>query len=244
MNAQPDLSTNALGQPLGLPVPDWKPCDWPSREAMLGRFCRVEPLEVETHGDDLHAAFLLDSEGANWTYLPYGPFPEKGPFLEWLHKQADGKDPFFHAYIDLATEKVVGMGSLMRINPAAGSIETGHLHFSPLMQRSPISTEAMFLKMCRAFDELGYRRYEWKCNDLNAASKNAALRLGFTAEGVHRQAGVVKGYNRDTAWFSILDSEWPAVKAGFQDWLAPENFDAEGQQRNRLQDLMAKHRQG
>jgi RimJ/RimL family protein N-acetyltransferase len=151
---------------------------------------------------------------------------------------AAGADPMFHAIIDLTTGKPVGVATLMRIDAANGVIETGHLNYSPLLQHQPAATEAMYLLMRRVFDELGYRRYEWKCDSLNAPSRAAAQRLGFKYEGTFRQHMVPKGRNRDTAWFSILDTEWPGLKLGFEQWLAPSNFDAEGRQRRSLRDFM------
>ncbi|MEZ5450761.1 MAG: GNAT family protein [Thiolinea sp.] len=167
--------------------------------------------------------------------MPYGPFATLAAFQDWLRASALGDDPLFHAIIDLNTGKAVGVATLMRIDPANGSIETGHIHYSPLLQRKPAATEAMYLLMRRVFDELGYRRYEWKCNALNAASRQAALRLGFQFEGIFRQMQVVRGHNRDTAWFSIIDREWPAIKTALEHWLDPANFDTHGCQLSSLQ---------
>jgi RimJ/RimL family protein N-acetyltransferase len=173
-------------------------------------------------------------EGRNWTYLSAGPFKGFEGYRAWLDKVAPQDDPLFHTIIDLATGKAVGVAAYMRIVPAHGVIEVGHINYSPLLQRKPAATEAMFLMMARVFDELGYRRYEWKCDSLNAPSWAAALRLGFQYEGLFRQAVVNKGRNRDTAWFSILDGEWPALKRAYGAWLAEGNFDAEGRQRQSL----------
>lgn len=230
---------NDLGQLIGPPVPDFVKRPHPPRTAMIGRFCRVEPLSVDAHAADLVAANEMAPDARYWTYLPYGPFKDLADYTDWMTQTCLGEDPLFHAIIDLATGKAVGVASYLRIDVANGVIEVGHIHFSPLMQGSPASTEAMYLMMARVFDELGYRRYEWKCNNLNEASKAAARRLGFTYEGTFRQMSVVKGHNRDTAWFAILDSEWPAVKAAFQQWLSPDNFDAEGRQKTRLSELTA-----
>jgi RimJ/RimL family protein N-acetyltransferase len=150
---------------------------------------------------------------------------------------AASEDPLFHVILDRAGEEPLGIASYLRIDPGNGVIEVGHLHFGPQLQRTPAATEAMALMMARAFDELGYRRYEWKCDSLNAPSRAAALRLGFTFEGIFRNAVVVKGRSRDTAWFSVTDAEWPKVRAGFEAWLAPANFDAEGRQRRGLAEL-------
>jgi RimJ/RimL family protein N-acetyltransferase len=189
------------------------------------------------HAEDLHAAHALDAEGRNWTYLPYGPFDTVDDMRGWVERWAPGEDPLFFAVLD-SSGQAIGTASYLRIEPAMGSIEVGHLAYSPLLQRTPAATEAMYLMMRRAFDELGYRRYEWKCNSLNAPSWNAAERLGFRYEGIFRQAWVQRGRNRDNAWFSIIDSEWPAIRAALEGWLDGANFDATGRQRRRLQDFM------
>ena len=204
---------------------------------MSGRFCRVEPLNVERHAADLFAANGAAKDEANWTYLPYGPFETFDAYRAWVAKVSAADDPLFHAIIDLATGRAVGVASLMRIDPASGAIEVGGINYSPLLQRKPAATEAMYLMMRRVFDELGYRRYEWKCDALNAPSRAAARRLGFRFEGIFRQVVVYKGRNRDTAWFSIIDSEWPGLKAAFERWLDPANFDEQGNQRRKLSTL-------
>lgn len=221
--------TNPLGQPIGLPVPDWKPAARPARKSMTGRFCRLEPLDAAQHAADLFAANALDAEGRNWTYLPYGPFDSFTSYRAWVEQVSATADPLFFAIVSLATGKAVGVASYLRIDPANGVIEVGHLNFSPLMQRTPIATEAMYLMMEEAF-ALGYRRYEWKCNALNLPSRQAAQRLGFSFEGIFRQAAVSKGRNRDTAWYAAIDKEWPALDEAFRAWLSPENFDDEGMQ--------------
>ena len=229
---------NDLGQPISFPLPDWKACERPPKTALQGNYCCVEALDVEKHAEDLYHAFAKDEDHSNWTYLPYGPFDGPDGFNEfkaWLKSTCISDDPLFHTIIDLKTKKAVGIASLMRIEPEVGVIEVGHIHFSPLMQRTPISTEALYLLMKRVFDELGYRRYEWKCDSLNAPSCSAAKRLGFTPEGVFRQLTMYSGRNRDTAWFSIINSDWPALQAMFEAWLAPDNFDEKGTQINRLQ---------
>ncbi len=227
-------NTNELGQPIGFSVTGEFPRPTPPYTPMQGRFCSVVPLDVNRHAPGLYRAFANDMDGHNWTYLPYGPFDSEADFTAWAQSNCMDADPMFHTVLD-ADEVPVGMASYLRVEPAAGSIEVGHIHFSPLLQRKPQSTEVMYLMMCRVFDELGYRRYEWKCDALNAPSKRAAERLGFTFEGVFRQATHYKGRNRDTAWFSIIDSEWPRIRAAFENWLAPGNFDASGQQRQPLQ---------
>ncbi|HEX5321896.1 MAG TPA: GNAT family protein [Stellaceae bacterium] len=225
---------NALGQPVGDPVPGWSPRETPARTAMAGRFCRVEPLAPDRHAADLFAANSEDREGRMWTYLPFGPYASFAEYLDYAKAAAVSETRLTYAIV---TDKAVGVASYLNINRSAGSIEVGALAYSPGLQRTPASTEAMFLMMRRVFDELGYRRYEWKCNSLNAASRAAAERLGFRYEGLFRQADVVKGGNRDTAWFSIVDGEWPALKAAFTRWLDPANFDAAGHQRESLSSL-------
>jgi len=229
---------NSFGQPIGAELPGWQPPPRPGRVTLAGRFCRVEPLDVERHARQLHDANSLDPEGRMWTYLFSGPFASFEAYRAWLAPRPASEDPLFFAFIDLGRGQAVGLGSYLRIEPGSGSIEVGHLQFSPLMQRTRVATEAMYLMMKYAF-ELGYRRYEWKCDALNAGSRRAAERLGFTFEGIFRQAIVYKGRNRDTAWFSILDREWPALDAAFCAWLDPANFDAQGRQRQRFEALRA-----
>lgn len=225
--------SNDLGQPIGPELPGWRPPPRPPRAVLDGRFCRVEPLDVERHAAQLHAANALDRENRMWTYLLSGPFAGFEEYRAWLAPRPASEDPLFFAFVDKARGQAVGLGSYLRIAPEQGSVEVGHLQYSPPMQRTPVATEAMYLMMRNAF-ELGYRRYEWKCDALNAASRRAAERLGFTFEGIFRQAIVYKGRNRDTAWFSIIDQEWPALDAAFRAWLDPDNFDAGGRQRQSL----------
>jgi len=226
--------TNQLGQPIGAALPGWAARPAPPREPMEGRYCRIEPLDPARHAEDLFAAFTEDREGRIWTYLPYGPFATLADLRAWMEQSCLGDDPLFHAIVDKAGGRALGVASYLRITPEVGVIEVGHINYAPALQQTPAATEAMFLLMARVFDGLGYRRYEWKCNALNDASRSAALRLGFSFEGVFRQATIVKGRNRDTAWFSILDSEWPEAKAAFEAWLAPENFDGAGKQKKSL----------
>lgn len=227
--------TNAFGQPIGRNLPDWRPPPRPSRAILEGRYCRIEPLDVERHARPLYDANALDREGRMWTYLFSGPFANFDEYRAWLEPRPASEDPLFFAFVDRQRSQAVGLGAYLRIDPANGVIEVGHLAFSPLMQRTPVATESMYLMMKHAF-ELGYRRYEWKCDALNAASRRAAERLGFIFEGVFRQAIVYKGRSRDTAWYSILDSEWPELDAAFRAWLDPANFDA-GSQRMSLESL-------
>jgi len=203
---------------------------------LLGRFARLEPLHA-----DRHAALLYRSyEGQDhvWDYLPYGPFSSASQYHRWVRDHAGQADPFFFAIENLESGQFEGVGSYLRVAPQAGSIEVGHLNFSPALQQTRAATEAMFLMMKWAFDA-GYRRYEWKCNALNMPSRRAAQRLGFSFEGVFRQAAVVKGRNRDTAWFAAIDAEWPALMAAYEAWFADGNFDANGQQIESLRDLTA-----
>jgi RimJ/RimL family protein N-acetyltransferase len=217
-------------------VPGWKALQPPARAPIEGRFCRLEPLDANVHAEALHAANILNTDGSMWTYMAYGPFATLADYRTWAEGSARGNDPLFLAIVDSATGKPAGVASYLRIDPANGCIEVGHLAYSPLLQRKPAASEAMYLMMEQAF-KLGYRRYEWKCNALNAPSRAAAQRLGFSYEGIFRQATVVKGRNRDTAWYSIIDAEWPALRGAFENWLAPANFDASGKQRMRLSSL-------
>ncbi len=220
-------------------LPGWTARPRPPLAPARGRLVGVEPFDAERHSADLFEAYRLDTQGVLWTYMPYGPFASLEAYREHAAKVMSGEDPFFHAIIDLKTGKAVGVASLMRIVPEYGVIEVGHICYSPLLQRAPGATEAMYLLARRVFDELGYRRYEWKCDNANAPSRHAAARLGFRFEGVFRKHLIVKGKNRDTAWFSITDDEWPAVREAYEAWLDPANFDAEGNQRVSLQSLTA-----
>lgn len=235
---RPRVLYNPLGQPVGEALTGWTPPQRPPRESIAGRLCRLEPVDPDRHAADLFEAFSLDASGAMWTWLPYGPFERFEDYVHWMREACLGDDPLFFAIVDAASGRATGVASYMRIDPRMGVIEVGHLGFSPRMQRSAIATEAMYLMMRRAF-ELGYRRYEWKCDSLNAPSRSAARRLGFAFEGLFRQAVVVKGRNRDTAWFSIIDREWPQLRQAFDAWLDPANFDEDGVQRRRLSVLTA-----
>ena len=234
-----DQILNGLGQPIGAIVDNWAARPRPPKTAMEGRFARVEPLDPAKHAAELFSANALDTEGRNWTYMGYGPFGSLAAYRAWMDASCLGDDPLFHAIIDRPTGKAVGVASYIRIEPKDGVIEVGHICYSPLAQQTPIATEAMFLMMSRVFDELGYRRYEWKCNALNEPSRHAATRLGFTYEGIFRQMMISKGRNRDTAWYAIIDKEWPALKAAYETWLAADNFTADGNQITRLGVLTA-----
>lgn len=221
------------------PVADTSPSPRPERVPHEGRYARLEPLDSATHGDELWDVAGDPGAQRTWDYLGYGPWDSKEQYLEWLRAQAAGDDPLFFAIRDLASGKAVGVGTFMRITPEARSIEIGHLWFSPKLQRTPAATEAIFLLLRHALDDLKYRRMEWKCNALNAASRRAARRFGFTYEGTFYQAAIVKGRNRDTAWYSIMDHEWPAIRANFEIWLSPGNFDEQGNQRRALAEMNA-----
>lgn len=228
---------NELGQPIGEPLPGWTPRPRPPGNVMEGRWCRVEPLDPARHAESLHRANAEDREGRNWTYLTTGPFSDLAAYRAWLEQIVTPDDPLFHAIVDRQSGRALGVASFLRIQPDVGVIEVGHINFAPPLQRSRLATEAMYLMMRRAFDELGYRRYEWKCDALNAPSRRAAERLGFVYEGTFRQATIYRERNRDTAWFAIIDRDWPMIKAAFEAWLDPANFDAEGRQRQRLEAL-------
>lgn len=230
--------TSTVSQPVGAPVFGWSAPSRPSRAVLSGRFCRLEPLETAVHADALFAANAADVEGRMWTYLAVGPFASREAYHAWTDAGSRTTDPLFFAIVDNAAGLPVGVAAYLRIDPANGSIEIGHLAYSPALQRTAAATEAMYLMILHVF-ELGYRRCEWKCNDLNAPSRTAALRLGFTFEGVFRQAAVVKGRNRDTAWFSIIDTEWPERRAAFERWLSLDNFDAQGRQHRSLVECRA-----
>ena len=225
-------------QPIGFSIGDWTPPVRPPAEPMIGRYCRLECLDADRDGQSLLDAYALDSDGRNWTYLPQGPFENYAEFHIWLSDMAKLDDPFFFTIINAESQTSVGIASYLRITPPAGSIEVGHIHYSPLLQRKPAATEAMYLMMKQAF-ALGYRRYEWKCDALNAPSRMAAQRLGLSYEGVFRQATVYKQRNRDTAWYAIIDQEWHDLKQAFEQWLDPDNFDNDGNQKTRLSALTA-----
>jgi RimJ/RimL family protein N-acetyltransferase len=225
--------------PLGPPVAPLPSGRAPGRVPLQGTYVRLEPVDVATHAESLYRlSHARPEDKALWTYLAYGPFPDERTFARWLEARAASSDPLFFAVIDPQSGRASGMASYLNIVPEHGSIEIGHIWFAPPLQKTRGATEAIFLMMRHAFDDLRYRRLEWKCDALNEASRRAARRFGFTPEGTFRQHMVVKGRNRDTAWFSLLDREWPAVRAGFERWLAPANFDTAGRQRSSLRALM------
>ncbi|MEL7447888.1 MAG: GNAT family protein [Pseudomonadota bacterium] len=230
---------NKLGQPIGDALPDWQGALRPGRTAIVGDRCTLQPLGVENHAAELYDAFADDTDGALWTYLSYGPFASLKEYTAWLGEQAASEDPLFYAIVGKTDGCALGVASYLRIEPEAGAMEVGHIALSPRLQKTAMATEAMYLLMAHAFEVLGYRRYEWKCDALNAASRRAALRLGFSFDGIFRQATVYKRRNRDTAWYSILDRDWPALRQGFSQWLDPGNFDNDGRQQSTLQDCLA-----
>ncbi|TWP37873.1 GNAT family N-acetyltransferase [Leekyejoonella antrihumi] len=234
------MGVNELGQPIGDIVQGWTAPAVPSATVLKGHYCRLERLDPEKHAEQLFAADSLDTDGGSWTYLPYGPFRDLASYQDWVTVKSRSTDPMFYAVVttdaagDAAVDAAVGVLSYLRITPAAGSIEVGHVHYSPLLQRQRAATEAQFLLMHHVFEDLGYRRYEWKCDALNAPSRAAAQRLGFCYEGRFRQATVVKGRNRDTAWYAITDIDWPHVQHALTTWLHSDNFDEFARQREPL----------
>jgi RimJ/RimL family protein N-acetyltransferase len=230
---------NQYQQPVGAPVPGWTPRAQPPRQPIEGRYCRLEALDPQRHAADLFAAYSQAPDERDWTYLSTGPFADAAAYRAYAERAALSADPLHYVVIERKSGKAVGTLALMRIDPANGVIEVGFVTFSPLLKRTPVSSEAQYLLMKHVFNELGYRRYEWKSDSLNGPSRQAAARLGFQFEGIFRQAVVYKGRNRDTAWFAIIDSDWPPLRAAFETWLAPENFDADGQQRLSLTQIRA-----
>jgi RimJ/RimL family protein N-acetyltransferase len=226
---------NQFGQVVGIPVENWVQRQKPSYEPMGGQYCRVEALDIGQHAAKLFEAFQWNNQDETWTYLPFGPFNTFGEFKKWLNQYGQAKMIF--TIIDKATESPQGIAIYHDIDVDHGVIEVGSIHYSKLIQKSRAGTEAMYLMMHRAFEDLSYRRYQWRCNVLNKASRRAAERLGFKFEGIFRQSHVLKGHNRDTAWYSIIDCEWPALKEKFQKWLHPSNFDEHGQQLVKLQEI-------
>lgn len=227
---------NKFNQIIGYPIKNWQYKALPSKLIMTGTYCQLELLDIPKHAAQLFNSLSIENDGSSWTYLPYGPFSTYQEFTLWLQKTSDLSDTLLYTILN-KEGLPIGIAGYLRINSEHGSIEIGHLHFSKLLQKTPAATEAMYLMMSYAFDELNYRRYEWKCDTLNQPSRNAAERFGFKFEGIFRQSNVFKDRNRDTAWFSILDSEWPEVKNKFISWLHPTNFDDMGNQKLRLNEI-------
>lgn len=221
-------------RPVGQKLEGWSPPPSPTQAILAGQYARLEPLNADKHAALLYRAF--DRHDDVWDYLPYGPFGSAAQYHRWIREMASATDPFFYAIFDKEQHAYGGVASFLRIMPESGSIELGHINLSPQLQRTRAATEAFYLMMEWAFGA-GYRRFEWKCDALNAPSRRAAQRLGLSYEGLFRQHTVVKGRNRDTAWFAATDGDWPALKEAFAVWLSPANFDNEGSQRESLSDL-------
>jgi RimJ/RimL family protein N-acetyltransferase len=215
-------------------APDPTPAAFPQRRALVGARVRLEPVDPSAHAAALFAAAHDGADPHLWHFLPYGPFAAEAELREWLETAAASRDPLFLTVVDAEADAPAGVVSYLRMEPRHRVIEIGHIWFAPVLQRTPQATETIFLLARHAFDDLGYRRLEWKCDAENARSRRAADRLGFTFEGVFRQHMIVKGRNRDTAWYAMLDHEWPAVRTAFQRWLDPANFGADGRQRRSL----------
>lgn len=228
---------NQFNQLVGDALPDWQPRPWPQRQTLQGQLCRLEPLDVK-HAQALFNAYRQAPDTRAWTWLLREPENSVTEFSAWIASISELNDPLHFAVIDERSGQPVGSLALMRIDGKNGVVEVGHVHFSPLLSRKAMATEAQWLLMRYVFESLGYRRYEWKCNSLNEPSRRAALRLGFQFEGRFRQALVIKGHNRDTDWFSIIDSEWPQIDSAMRQWLAAGNFDANGQQYRTLESFL------
>ena len=228
---------NEFQQPIGTPLPGWTARRPPERVTLTGRLCKVEPLDAARHALDLHTGYVLATNNQDWTYMTMGPFRSADDYRSYVESIVSSSDPMHFAVVDIATQRAVGTLALMRIDVANGVIEVGSVMFSSLLKRTPLSTEAQYLLMKYVFEDLQYRRYEWKCDAFNEPSRRAAARLGFQFEGVFRQAVVYKGRSRDTAWFSIIDAEWPARRSAFERWLDPKNFDQEGKQLSSLDEM-------
>ncbi|HEU4780831.1 MAG TPA: GNAT family protein [Steroidobacteraceae bacterium] len=230
---------NEFGQPIGFDLPGWKPPAFPPHVSLRGRYCQLEPLNAARHARDIFEAQAEDTAGARWTYLFHGPYHDFAEYEKWAKEAEGSRDPQFYAIVDVATGRAVGSCTYMRIEPKHGVIEIGNIYFSPRLGRTRAATEAMYLMMANAF-ELGYRRYEWKCDSCNLPSRAAAVRFGFTYEGMFRQAIVNKGRNRDTTWFAIIDGDWNGgLRDAYLRWLDPANFDAQGAQTLKLSGLTA-----
>lgn len=231
-------SFNQFHQPVGQSLSDWKGAPFPLVQQMAGRYCKLERINAERHAKDLYEAYGEASDNRDWTYLPVGPFETFDVFLVYVKKMEEQTDPMHFAVIDLVSMKPVGTFALMRIDPVNGVIEVGHVSYSVRMKRTRISTEVISLLLKYVFEDLGYRRFEWKCDALNAPSRRAAERFGFSFEGIFRQAIVTRGRNRDTAWYSIIDGEYPILRPAYDLWLDEGNFDSQGRQIKRLGELM------
>ena len=216
------------------PKVHFKKAKLPTKKKLIGKYCFLEPINIQRHSKDLFNNFSKDKKNIIWTYLPYGPFKTYINFKKWLKFFCLNKDPFFYAIYSIKQKQYCGMASYLRINPEYGLTEVGHINYSPTLQNTTEGTETMYLMMRNAFEVLGNRRYEWKCNNLNIPSKNAAKRLGFKFEGVFRQMTITKGRNRDNAWYSIIDKEWKSLKKNYIKFLKPSNFDKNYKQFKKL----------
>jgi RimJ/RimL family protein N-acetyltransferase len=222
-----------IEKPVGPLVNPLPPGTVPDLRPLPGRWMRLDPLNVERHGENLWTSIHKKDDGL-WTYMAFGPFADQAIFTEWLKARQAQKDAWFYAYVKRDTGEALGMGSFMRADPANGAIEIGSIWLSPALQRTREGTEAIYLMMRHCFDDLGVRRLEWKCDALNAPSRKAALRYGFIFEGIFRQHFIIKGRNRDTAWYSMLDGEWPKIRKGFEAWLDDKNFTPQGVEKAKL----------
>lgn len=220
-----------------MPGLDWTPARLPEKAPLEGSTVVLEPINPEQHANALFRSTVGESE--LWKHLAYGPFATQAVFTSWLQERAVADDPLFYAIVDRAAGGARGMASFLRMDPEHGVIEIGHIWFAPTLQRTRQATEAIFLLARHAFDDLGYRRLEWKCDSLNTPSRRAAERFGFVFEGIFRQHMVVKGRNRDTAWYAMTDGDWPARRAAFEAWLSPDNFKSDGGQRRSLAEVRA-----
>ncbi|CAK9886652.1 MAG: hypothetical protein XXXJIFNMEKO3_03097 [Candidatus Erwinia impunctatus] len=231
------VEKNQFNQPVGTSLPHWQGALLPGDDVLCGRYCQLEPLDIDKHSDALFTAFCDPFDFSAWTYLAYPaePVEDKAAFIAYLQAISPGNDPRHYAIIDSETGQAVGTIALMRIDKHNGVIEIGYVTFSARLKRTRIATEAVYLLLKLVFETPGYRRVEWKCNALNTPSKQSALRFGFTIEGLFRQSAVVRGHNRDTAWFSMLDHEFLTIKSSYDDWLAEDNFYPDGRQKAALQ---------
>ena len=228
---------NQLGQVVGFPLPGWKPPPLPPHEAVEGRWARLEPLDPKRHAASIYRGVSMDLEGRNWTYSPAGPFSGLVDFAAWLRGVSSSEIPMWFAIVDRSCREALGIASYFEADPPNGVIEIGGVHFPEPLKRTVAATEAMYLMLRTVFD-LGYRRCEWRCDALNGPSRAAAEHLGFSFEGIFRQHWVYNERNRDTAWYSMIDSEWAATRHPFEGWLDPDNFDEHGVQRTKLRGAM------
>ncbi|MFG1376970.1 GNAT family N-acetyltransferase [Xanthobacter autotrophicus] len=242
--AAPGIRSGAVPDPVPDAVPlgalvEGGPARRPAPVTLEGRHVVLVPFDADRHAASLHALSHGPERDALWAYLSAAPFPDEAAFTRYYADAATRADPLLFAIVEAATGRAVGHATYMRMEPAHRVIEVGNILYTPALQRTPGATEAMYLMARHVFEDLGYRRYEWKCNALNAPSRRAAERLGFSYEGLFRQHMIVKGLSRDTAWYALLDHEWPRARAAFEAWLDPANFDADGRQRRRLEDIRA-----